>query len=468
MPRTRTRFPTELLVRLRRDDPLPLHRQLEQELRGAIRTGRLGPESPLPSTRVLAEQLELSRGVVVEAYEQLVAEGYLTSLPGGATRVATNMHEAATSPIAPPTGPEIRINFAYGRPDVTQFPRAVWLRSVRRVLDDAPNDRLTYLDRRGAPELRVALAAYLNRVRGTTADGERIVVCNGFAQAIDLVVQLVKAGGGRRIAVEDPGDRDGRMAVLRHGLEPVPIPVDGGGVSVEALRRADADAIVLTPAHHYPTGAVIAPDRRAEIVAWAREQNTLILEDDYDAEYRYDREPIGAIQGLAPGRVIYAGSASKTLAPGLRLGWMVLPEAHVDTVATLKDLNDRGSPSLDQLTFADFLSRGEFDRHLRRMRPIYRDRRDALLAALRRHLPSLRPVGASAGLHVLAWLPEGIDETDVVERAETLGVKVSGVSPTHFDPERAPGGLIFGYGVVTTSEIDEGVRLVAEALRSAG
>ena len=464
MPRTRTRFPTELLVQLQRDDPLPLHRQLEQELRGAIRAGRLGAETALPSTRVLADQLELSRGVVVEAYEQLVAEGYLTSLPGGATRVAARVLEAPPPSEPTRTAPEVRINFAYGRPDVTQFPRQIWLRSLRRVLEDAPNDRLTYLDRRGAPELRDALAAYLNRVRGTTAIGERVVICNGFAQAIDLVAQLIKARGGRRIAVEDPGDREGRMAVQRHGLEPVPIPVDERGVVVDALRESEVDAIVLTPAHHYPTGAVFPPDRRAELVAWARERNALILEDDYDAEYRYDREPIGSIQGLAPDRVIYAGSASKTLAPGLRLGWMILPDAEVDTMAMLKDLNDRGSPVLEQLAFADFLSRGEFDRHLRRMRPIYRARRDALLAALQQHAPALRPVGASAGLHVLAWLPEGVDEAGVVDRAEALGVRVNGVSPTHFDPERAPGGLIFGYGTVSETEIDEGVRLVAQAL----
>jgi GntR family transcriptional regulator/MocR family aminotransferase len=405
---------------------------------------------------------------VVEAYEQLVAEGYLTSLPGGATRVSARVMEPAAPRAAAPTAPTVRVSFAYGRPDVTQFPRQVWLRSLRRVLEEAPSDRFTYLDRRGAPELREALAAYLNRVRGTVADAERIVICNGFAQAIDLVAQLVKARGGKRIGVEDPGDTEGRSAVPRYGLEPVPIPVDEGGVVFDALRRIDVAAVVLTPAHHYPTGAVIAPERRAELVAWARDRDALLLEDDYDAEYRYDREPIGAIQGLAPDQVIYAGSASKTLAPGLRLGWMILPDALVDTVAEIKELNDRGSPSLDQLAFADFLSRGEFDRHLRRMRPIYRERRDALLDALGRHLPTLRPVGASAGLHVLAWLPEGIDEAAVITRAAALGVKVSGVSTNHFHPERAPGGLIFGYGTVTTSEIEEGIRLVAEAVRSAG
>jgi GntR family transcriptional regulator / MocR family aminotransferase len=466
MPRTRTRFPTELLVEVRKDDPLPLHQQLEQELRGAIRGGRVMPDTALPSTRVLAEQLSLSRGVVVEAYEQLVAEGYLTSLPGGATRVATRAAIAGPEPQAPAAAREIRINFAYGRPDVTQFPRQVWLRSLRRVLVEAPSERLTYLDRRGAEELRAALAAYLNRVRGTAADAERIVICNGFAQAIDLVTQLVKARGGRRIAVEDPGDADGRVAVHRHGLETVPLPVDGGGISIEALRHSSADAVFLTPAHHYPTGAVMAPDRRAGLLAWADERDALILEDDYDAEYRYDREPIGAIHGLAPERVIYAGSASKTLAPGLRLGWMIVPHDHVDALGAIKDANDRGSPSLDQLAFADFLVKGEFDRHLRRMRPIYRERRDALLDAMRRYLPDVRPIGASAGLHVLAMLPAGIHEGRVIDEAARSSVKVTGLAHTYRDPTRAPGGLIFGYGQVTASEIDEGVRLVATAVDS--
>ena len=464
MARTRTRFPTELLVTLDKDDPVALHRQLEQELRAAIRGGRLQPDTALPSTRVLAQQLDLSRGVIVEAYEQLVAEGYLTSIPGGATKVATRAASAAPDRHATADPAEVRIDFAYGRPDVTLFPRQIWLRSIRRVLIEAPSERLTYLDRRGAPELRDALASYLNRVRGTAADPADIIICNGFAQAIDLVTQLVKARGGRRIAVEDPGDADGRTAVGRHGLATVPLPVDEGGISIEALRRSDADAVFLTPAHHYPTGAVMGPDRRAELLAWVDDRDALILEDDYDAEYRYDREPIGAIHGLAPERVIYAGSASKTLAPGLRLGWMVVPHVLVGQLAAIKEANDRGSASLDQLTFADFLARGEFDRHLRRMRPLYRERRDALLDALARHLPDMRPIGASAGLHVLAMLPRGIDEEGVIRAAAASGVKVTGLRPTYHDPMNAPGGLILGYGQVTTGEIDEGIRLVANAV----
>jgi GntR family transcriptional regulator/MocR family aminotransferase len=467
MPKTRTSSATELLVELRRDDPLPLHSQLEQELRGAIRVGRLPDDSILPSTRALAGQLGVSRGVVVEAYEQLVAEGYLSSQPGGTTRVCAKAIESGPAPSARRSAPAPRINFGYGRPDVREFPRQVWLRSLRRVLNEAPSERMSYLDDRGAPELREALATYLNRVRGTAADAERIVICNGFAQALGLVTQVLAANSRTRIAVEDPGQRDAIKAASLSRLDAVPIPVDDDGIDVEALRRADPDAVILTPAHHFPTGAVLSAERRAALVAWATENNRLILEDDYDAEFRYDREPIGAIHGLAPEQVIYAGSASKTLAPGLRLGWLIVPTRLVDQLAATKEATDRGSASLEQLAFADFLSRGEFDRHLRRMRPIYRARRDALLAALDRHLPELRPVGASAGLHVLAWLPSGVDEAALVRLAADAGVAVDGLTPYRSSGEGLPGGLLFGYGTVTEAGIDEGVRIIAGAIAGA-
>ena len=465
MPRTRTGSGSELLLELRRDDPLPLHHQLERELRNAIRSGRLVGETTVPSTRRLAEQLGLSRGVVVEAYEQLVAEGYLAARPGGATRVcarSADLHAVTTGEAAPATP---RFDFHYGRPDVTQFPRHAWLRALRRVLNEAPSDRLGHLDFRGAPELREALAVYLNRVRGTAAGAERTVITNGFAQGMAIVTQVLAATGGRRIAIEDPGQSDLVRAARMSGLQPVPVPVDDDGLIVGALERADADAVVVTPAHQFPTGAVMSAERRAALVAWATERRRLVLEDDYDAEYRYDREPIGAVQGLAPEHVIYAGSASKTLAPGLRLGWLVVPQRLVEAIAVAKDASDRGSASLEQLAFADFLSRGDFDHHLRRMRPIYRARRDALLTALSRYAPTLRPVGASAGLHVLAWLPDLLDESAVIELAAAAGVAVDGVSPYYVDRRDRPGGLLFGYGTLSEPEIDAAMRIVARVMK---
>jgi GntR family transcriptional regulator / MocR family aminotransferase len=464
MARTRTSSAAELLIDLRRDEDEPLHRQLEQELRTAIRAGRLADGFVLPSTRGLADELGVSRGVVVEAYEQLVAEGYLSSSQGGTTRVCVE-----SVPMLPPTGDretgsaaEIRFDFAYGRPDVSEFPRQVWLRSLRRVLNETPSDRLNYLDPRGAVELRVALADYLNRVRGTAADAERIVITNGFAQAMRLAMSVVRERGGRRLLLEDPGQNDWIRAAREQSLKIIRVDVDEGGLRTAEIGAIDADLAIVTPAHHFPTGAVMSAERRAALVAWAKARGALILEDDYDAEYRYDREPIGAMQGLAPEHVIYAGSASKTLAPALRLGWVIAPARLVDQIADIKYAIDRGSPSLEQLAFADFLSEGEFDRHLRRMRPIYRARRDALLRALGKYLPSVRPVGASAGLHVLAWLPSGIDESDVVARAADAGVRIEPLAP--FWGDGGPPGLLFGYGSITEGAIDDGVSIIADVI----
>ncbi len=498
MPRTRTSSIPELLLTLDRDGPVALHRQLERGLQDAIRTGRLQPGAPLPSTRALAEELALSRGVVVEAYEQLTAEGYLESRPGGKTRVAERT-EAGTRaddprPLASsgddvgregePPGEDVvlpsfalsraRHDFSYGRPDVSAFPRAAWLRSLRRVLNEAPAERLSYIDGRGAIELREALASYLNRVRATSAAPGHIVITNGFAQGQRLVLQVIRdvhrepnKRGPIRVAMEDPGQVDTWRAAELLGLEIVPVPVDDDGIIVERLANTDAAVCVVTPAHEFPTGAVMSPERRAALVRWARDRDAFVLEDDYDAEYRYDREPIGAIQGLAPDRVIYAGSASKTLAPGLRLGWLILPGQLVEPFATAKFAGDRGSPSLEQLAFADFLTRGEFDRHLRRMRPIYRARRDALLRALAKHLPSVMPVGASAGLHVLALLPKGIDEAAVMARAEELDIAVDGLSQYRLAAD-IPAGLILGYAQHSEAQIEARVARLAEAIAGSG
>jgi GntR family transcriptional regulator/MocR family aminotransferase len=310
--------------------------------------------------------------------------------------------------------------------------------------------------------LRYALADYLDRVRGTAADAENIVICSGFAQGLKLVAAVLRDSGARRIAVEDPTQPETGQDIAALGLEAVRIGVDGSGMRVDLLEAADVDAVVVTAAHQYPTGGVLPPDRRAALLAWAERRGGVIVEDDYDAEFRYDREPIGALQGLSPDRVVYAGSASKILAPGLRLGWFVVPTAMAGAVALAKRTADLGSPAIDQLAFADFLAHGELDRHLRRLRPIYRARRDALLAALARHLPELHPVGASAGLHVLAWLPPELDEAAVVEAAARAGIRVQGVGPRADGAD--PGGLTFGYGAIGEDAIEPAVARLATVL----
>jgi GntR family transcriptional regulator/MocR family aminotransferase len=345
------------------------------------------------------------------------------------------------------------------------FPRTQWLRSMRRVLSAAD---FGYLSGRGAPPLHDALAAYLNRVRGTSAKPSDIVICNGYAQGIALVVAVLATRGAKRLAVEDPSADDDAVPVARAaGLEVVGVPVDENGVRVDAIDRLEADALVLTPSHQWPTGAVLSARARAAAIRWAHERDALIVEDDYDAEYRYDRAPIGALHGLAPDRVIYAGTASKTLAPGLRLGWLVAPPRLVDDIVEAKTLADRGSPVLDQLAFADFLERGEFERHLRRMRPLYRRRRDALLAALGRELPDFEPAGVAAGLHLVAYLPPGLDEATVVEAAARSGVAVYGLAPYRLSNEGPP-AVLFGYATLDEETIERGVALVAQALRDLG
>jgi GntR family transcriptional regulator / MocR family aminotransferase len=486
-----------VLVRLERGNGVALHRQVEVALREGIRCGGLAPGSALPPTRTLADELGVSRGVVVEAYSQLVAEGYLRSRSGGYTHVAddvvgpgagdvaavtgeparaTASRTAAPSerstrtaagstrtPAGAPQSPAVVVDFGYGRANVAAFPRRAWLRSVRRVLAEAPDERLSYPDGRGAPELREALAEYLNRVRGTVAAAEHLVITNGYAQGVSLLLEVLAARGARRLAVEDPSSNDdARVIAARLGLELVPVPMDEGGIDVEALERTAADAVILTPSHQWPTGAVLSAAARAAVVAWAQRTDALVIEDDYDAEYRYDRAPIGAIQGLAPDRVAYAGTASKTLAPAFRLGWFVLPPRLIEDFARAKVLADRGSPVLDQLAFADFLRRGEFDRHLRRMRPIYRSRRDALIEALEKELPQLRPTGIAAGLHLVAWLPDGMDEAEAVRAAAAHGVSIAGLTPYRLASGGRP-GLIFGYSDVEEPAIRRGVGLLKEA-----
>jgi len=288
-----------------------------------------------------------------------------------------------------------------------------------------------------------------------------LVICTGYAQGIALLVGVLAAAGARRLALEDPSSGDDALpAAHALGLEVIGVPVDRDGIRVDILRESDADAVVLTPSHQWPTGSVLSAENRAAVLRWAAERGAVVIEDDYDAELRYDRTPVGALQGLAPDRVVYAGSASKTLAPGLRIGWFVMPEHLAEPMAEAKIAADRGSPALEQLALADLISRGEFDRHLRRMRPVYRRRRDALLTALARRLPQLTPAGIAAGLHLVCWLPPHLDEATVVKVAAQAGVGIEGVTPYRIS-HSGPGGIIFGYAAVSEQAIAEGIDILA-------
>jgi GntR family transcriptional regulator/MocR family aminotransferase len=459
-----TSQPLELLLSVSRDGDGTLGAQIEEGLRQAIRTRAVKPGAAVPSTRDLARQLGVSRRVVVDAYGQLAAEGYLSLRQGARPRVsdapaAANGHEPAPAPPPPP-----RFDFRPSVPDVSSFPRAAWLRATREALATMPDADLQYGDWIGLETLRQALADYLGRVRGVVADASRVVITSGYTQALTLLCHALAAGGARRIAIEDPANPEQLLIARRAGLEPVPIAVDDEGLRVQEL--AEEDAVILTPAHQHPTGAVLSGQRRAALLAWLRDRDALAIEDDYDAEYRYDRAAIGALQGLEPDRVAYAGSASKTLAPALRLGWLVVPPPLLEAIRSEKYLADMGTERIGQQAFAHFLERGELDRHLRRMRGRYRARRDALVQALADGLPEATVKGIAAGLHVTVEIP-GVDERALAEEAARRRIRFNTMLDYRDPAPPGPATLMLGYGQLTEPAIRAGVRELAAAVTSA-
>jgi GntR family transcriptional regulator / MocR family aminotransferase len=457
----------ELLLSVARDAPLTLGAQIEDQLRRAIREGGLRSGAAMPSTRDLASQLGVSRHIVVDAYSQLAAEGYLVLRQGARPRVsdaAAAGGEAvaeATAPALPP-----RYDFRPSVPDASGFPRAAWLRALREAVGTIPDIELVYGDPRGVERLRTALADYLGRVRGVVAEPDNLLVTCGYTQGQDLVCRALADRGARRIAIEDPGDLEWRLVVERAGLEAVPVPVDDEGMRVDELEREDPDAVLLTPAHQHPTGVVLSGQRRTALLAWLRRREAVAIEDDYDAEYRYDRTAVGALQGLAPDRVVYGGSASKTLAPALRLGWVVLPPALVEGVTSHKLLADRGTARIDQHALASFLVRGDLDRHLRRMRARYRDRRDAIVAAVAEEFPGASVRGIAAGLHATVELPGGPGEAAIAEEAKRRRVALSTMHEYRHRPLAAPPTLLLGYANVSEAAIRAGVREIAAAVEA--
>jgi GntR family transcriptional regulator/MocR family aminotransferase len=449
---------------LDRGGEVPLHEQIERSIREDIRAGRLGAGSRLPSSRSLAAELGISRGVVSEAYGQLAAEGYLLASQGAPVRVAHTVR--AATPPAP--SPSLLPSFAYRLdpclPDLAGFPRDRWLRSLRAAWKQAPIDAVDYPDPRGVPALREALAEYLGRVRGAAAEPEQLMICTGFSQGLSMIARWLRARGVRRVALEDPGWHGHRLIVEQAGLEVVPIPIDEEGIRVDELARSDAAAAIVTPAHQFPTGAVMSSGRRAALVEWAELGERLIVEDDFDAELRYDRARVGALQGLAPERIAYVGSASKRLAPGMRLGWMLTPSWLGWPLISVKAIEDRGSEAIGQLALRDFIVRGELDRHLRRMRVRYRRRREALLEALARHLPEASVREGAAGLFELVELPASVDEARLLGAAAERGVGLEGLALHRFRPAGPP-GLVLGFAGLPEAAIEQSIRLVGEAYR---
>ncbi|MEU9489696.1 PLP-dependent aminotransferase family protein [Streptomyces decoyicus] len=487
---------------------------LARELRRAIADGRLPVGSRLPATRVLAADLRVSRGVITEAYRRLTEDGQLagrgrggtvvvaapvttaakggtstpyahrTAAPAAPPRIAPSAAPSAAPPAPPsaapsaalfaaPPGPEIfdelraapaRVDLTPGVPDLSAFPRTAWLRAERSVLADLASTELGYGDPRGTPALRLAVANWLARNRGIRADPDEVLVVAGTAQALGLIAQVLHQDGIPEIAVEDPGSLGARQHLRHWQLATPPVPVDGDGIRVDALRASGARAVLLTPAHQFPTGVVLGGGRRRELMCWAADGG-LIVEDDYDAEHRYDRAPVPALRSLLPEQVCYAGSVSKLLAPALRVGWLLPPPKYRKALVEAKRFADLGNAALPQLVLARLMESGELERGLRLLRRRHRRRRDAMIAAIRDRLPDATVHGAAAGLHLtITFERDGCraSDTDLAAAALARGVKVQPLS-WHCQRPSLP-GLVLGYAARTADEISEGVAVVGEAL----
>jgi GntR family transcriptional regulator/MocR family aminotransferase len=465
--------PVEVLLSVSRAAPRTLGRQIEDQLREQIRGRVLRPGTRMPSTRDLASELGVSRPIVVEAYAQLAAEGYIVLRQGARPHVADAARLVRPATAAPlrtasraTPAQEPVYDFCASDPDLGSFPRATWLRSLREALGTMPDVALGYGDRHGSEVLRVALSDYLGRVRGVVSEPGRVLVTSGWAQGRRIICSALALSGAKRLAVEDPCFVDARETAGRMGLELVPIPVDADGIQVDALDRANVDAVMVTPAHQFPTGAVLSGERRAALLEWLRRRDAIAIEDDYDAEFRYDRAPVGALQALDPGRIVYAGTASKTLAPALRLGWLVVPPRLLHRAMREQALTDIGCPRIEQHAFADFLARGELDRHLRRMRARYRARRDALVSAIAEFMPESQVCGIAAGLHAAIELPSHFNERKVVAEAAKRGVAVTAMGEYAISARRTAPTLLLGYARYPEDVVRSGVRELAKAMKA--
>jgi GntR family transcriptional regulator/MocR family aminotransferase len=424
-------------------------------IRDAIRSGRLVPGTRLPSSRALAADLGVARNTVARAYAELIAEGWLTSQHGSSTLISQRAAEVLRSVAAPPKRQAPRRldhDLRPGHPDLSSFPRAAWSRAVTRALNAAPFEAFGYDDPHGRPELRHALAQYLARARGVRARPCNIIVCSGAAEGLSLVAAALAHAGVAAVAVEAFGLSSQRASLTRAGLRCSPLEVDSDGADVLALDgMAEVGGALLTPSHQFPLGVSLHSDRRAAVIDWARRTGGVIIEDDYDGEFRYDRSPVGALHGVDPEHVIYMGTASKSLAPGLRLGWLVLPERLVEAVVRQKGETEETSGFVDQLAMAEFIVSGSYDRHIRTMRTQYRRRREQLVAAVARSSPKSTVAGMPAGLHVMLELAGG-DESALSRQRSWRRLGVQGLDLyRHPETGTERDGLVIGYAAPAPS-----------------
>jgi GntR family transcriptional regulator/MocR family aminotransferase len=417
---------------------------LEDALRQAIRSGRLAAGQRIPSSRAMALDLGWARGTVASAYEQLVAEGYLEARTGVGTVVAAIATRAPELDGEPRFG-GLSPDLLPGAPEPRGFPVAAWLRAARDALSSADPTAFDYGDPRGHSVLRQSLATYLGRARGGVAEPERVVIGAGAHQVLWMLCRVVAARGGRTIAMEDPCHEPHRAAASDAGLEVLPLPVDELGARVDVLAQLRPSAVFVTPAHQYPLGVTLAPARRQELVAWARTSGALVIEDDYDGELRYDRRPVGSLQGTAPDVVAYVGTASKILGPGVRLGWCVVPDDWVAAVAGVQAVTTFGLDVTAQLTFARFLDGYDYDRLVRARRARYRRRVGELVQTLQETGP-FATSGIAAGGHILVSLPDVPGaERALVEAGARRGLALLDLDSQRHGPEPRPPAIVLGY-----------------------
>jgi len=488
----------ELVVTLDESLPLPLHRQLHDGLRDTILSGRLGPGQKLPSTRALSSRLSVSRTTVSQAYDELGVEGYLTGRRGSGTYVSLAMPEGGRPNNVPggnhgqplprrslaprprvsgaPTGRGVEREFR-GRRDLPYdfhpgqgawdlFPREVWRRLLARQWRTSWREAMDYGDPGGYAPLREGVSRYLARSRAVRCSPRQVVIVNGTQQALDLLARILLEPGDR-VAVENPGYAAARQVFASYRAQLLPIPVEQDGIAVESLSGSGARLALVAPSHQFPTGVTLSLPKRLSLLGWARVEGGLVIEDDYDSELRFEGRPLASLQGLDDhGVVVYLGSFSKVLFPSLRVGYAVLPPDLVEPFEEAKELTDRQTPILEQQVLADFLREGHFDRHLRRMRELYRGRRQALVDALRHHLGgAVTVMGANAGMHLMVGLPEYLDEADVVERAALAGVGVYPAAQCYHGTSLGP-ALVLGYAAMPEEMISRGIEKLARVLKS--